>query len=260
MTVPISRSEASAAGAMNAAAQDRTREARRDEVTRSSLGVRIRAAAAAKAAELPDLKPEGPARLAALLADRELYQQGGARAVAVASVGEDAPEEVIQAKAVIYERWVQEERATRAAAAEDQIGAPSPARQQADVRLKRSQVKHTAPRGTGFSMAVQLAVWARAGSCCEACGIWLARHEGKVGRRRAGAYPFCGMVHNACLFCGRCYLAAEQRDPRMNAAGFWLASKEDPREVPVMLHNVDCRVWLTQAGNYSVTPPEGKTG
>jgi hypothetical protein len=43
----------------------------------------------------------------------ERYQQGGARAVAVAAVGEDAPEEVIRAKAAIYETWVQQERARR---------------------------------------------------------------------------------------------------------------------------------------------------
>lgn len=104
-----------------------------------------------------------------------------------------------------------------------------------------------------------LAVRTRAGSCCEACGIWLGVHEGRVGRRRAGDYPFRGTVDNACLFCGRCNLAVVQRDPQMNAAGFWLASTEDPREVPILLHNMDeCRVWLTQSGTYSVTPPEDK--
>jgi hypothetical protein len=40
-----------------------------------------------------------------------VYQEGGARAVAIAAVGEDAPEEVIQAKADLYESWVTWERA-----------------------------------------------------------------------------------------------------------------------------------------------------
>ena len=168
-------------------------------------------------------------------------------------------DEELERLASLYEGWQRDDGARRVPA-EDQLGAPSSARPQADVGLKQSQAKHAAPRGTRFSAAVKLAVRDRAGGRCEPCGIWLGWHEGKVERRRAGDYPFCGTVHNACLFCGRCHLAAEQRDPRMNAAGFWLTSKEDPREVPVMLHNMDdCRVWLTETGSYSVTPPEDKT-
>lgn len=45
------------------------------------------------------------------MADR--YQRGGARAVALAAAGENAPEHVIQAKTDLYEQWVAEDRVKR---------------------------------------------------------------------------------------------------------------------------------------------------
>jgi hypothetical protein len=42
-----------------------------------------------------------------------LYATGGARAVGEWAAGKDAPEEVIQRKAAVYERWVREEEAKR---------------------------------------------------------------------------------------------------------------------------------------------------
>jgi hypothetical protein len=187
------------------------------------------------------------------------FQEAGARGVAVWAAGEDAPEDELQRIAAQAEAW-----AGKASAKQDAKGRTrregGANTELAKVRLKPSQVKHTAPRGTGFSAAVKLAVRTRAGLRCEACGIWLGWHEGKVGSRRAGDFPFCDTVHNACLFCDKCRLAAEQRDPVMNAAGFWLSSNEDPREVPLVFHHMDgCVAWLTQNGDYSVTPPEGKT-
>jgi hypothetical protein len=165
----------------------------------------------------------------------ETWQRGGPEAVAQAACPGGNEAEILRLTAQA-ERWVQKARA------------------------RQARGEGEAPRDTGFSAAVQLAVRTRAGSCCEACGIWLGWHEGRVGRRRAGDFPFCDTVHNACLFCDKCRLAVEQRDCRMNAAGFWLSSKEDPREVPLVFHHMDgCVVWLTQDGNYSVTPPEGKT-
>jgi hypothetical protein len=138
-----------------------------------------------------------------------------------------------------------------------------------------NDARHIAPRDTGFSVAVKLAVRTRAGNgdpfgaCCEACGCFLGRYGGQVHHRmnrQSGGSKLRNGIQNAALLCGTpddyatCHGKATRLDERMNAAGFWLSSKEDPREVPLVFHHMSgCVAWLTQNGDYSVTPPEGKT-
>lgn len=122
--------------------------------------------------------------------------------------------------------------------------------------LRRSQPKHAAPRDTGFSPAVRALVMARSAGRCEGCGIWLGRNGGQVQRRRAASSRVRNTIQNAARLCDSCHAAADQRDPLMNASGFWLASTQNPREVPVRLHGADGpTLWLTGSGTYSVTPP-----
>lgn len=68
---------------------------------------------------------------------------------------------------------------------------------------------------------------------------------------------------NLVLLCGsattpdRCHARAEQRDPDMYAAGFWLHAVEDPLTVPVR-HAVHGLILLNMAGGW--TPAPAKAG
>jgi hypothetical protein len=130
---------------------------------------------------------------------------------------------------------------------------------------KAVAAKRSAPRETGFSTATKALVRLRAGYRCEACAIWLGEHGGQVQHRVArgiGGSRRRNKPSNAALLCGtpqsgdhgRC----EERDPHMNAAGFWLASWQDPKAEPIMLHDLSgggMTVWLDDEGGYLTEPP-----
>ncbi len=105
--------------------------------------------------------------------------------------------------------------------------------------LRRSQPKHAAPRETGPDRETRLLVLERDGWACACCGRSVIGQQYALQQRRARRSRGVNSPSNLVVLCGGCQLAAEQRDPLMNAAGFWLASMEDPREVPVMLRDAE---------------------
>jgi hypothetical protein len=143
--------------------------------------------------------------------------------------------------------------------------------------LKRSAPKRAAPKNTGFSEKVKLAVRKRAGNgdpdqaCCEACGIWLGCHGGQVqhivarlmgGRGRKAPWWF-QTAANGALLCGTPQTGdhglCEVRDPQMGAMGFWLPSSANALTVPMMLHGAQggVLVWRSADGRYLLRAPEG---
>jgi hypothetical protein len=105
------------------------------------------------------------------------------------------------------------------------------------MTLRRSQPKHAAPRETGPDSETRLLVLERDGWACACCGRSVAGQQYALQQRWARRSRGVNSPSNLVVVCGGCQLAAEQRDPLMNAAGFWLAGMEDPREVPVMLED-----------------------
>jgi len=122
--------------------------------------------------------------------------------------------------------------------------------------LSRSQLWQGRPEDTGPDRKTRLLVLKRDGWACVGCGRSVIGWQYTLRRRRARRSGGADRPCNLVALCAGCHFAAGQRDPLMHAAGLWLASTEDPREVPVMLRNMDgCRVWLAQSGTYSATPP-----
>jgi hypothetical protein len=136
-------------------------------------------------------------------------------------------------------------------------------------------------REAGFPRAVELMVRTRAGggnidaACCEACGKHLGRYGGEVRRRLAQDQDgpgnlVAGGVENAALLCGSrydgCRKRAGDRDPVMEAAGWFIRAGNDPRYVPVMRVRPDGTLprtadgglvpeWLTGDGRRTTEPP-----
>jgi hypothetical protein len=120
--------------------------------------------------------------------------------------------------------------------------------------LKRATPKHARPRDTGLDRQTRLLVLERDGWACACCGRSVIGQQHALQRRRARRSRGVNSPSNLVVLCGGCQLAAEQQDPFMLAAGYWLADTEDPRDVPV--RNMEGRTaWLTQSGTYSTTPP-----
>src|SRR5260221_1683114 len=105
--------------------------------------------------------------------------------------------------------------------------------------LRRSQPKHAAPRETGPDRETRLLVLERDGWACACCGRAVIDQQYGVQQRRAPRSRGVNSPSNLVVLCGGCQLAAEQGDPLINTAGFWLAGMEDPREVPVMLRDAE---------------------
>jgi hypothetical protein len=114
-------------------------------------------------------------------------------------------------------------------------------------------------RDTGFSRAVRALVWARSGGYCEACGTWLGDHGGQLQHRlarRAGGSrdAVISGAANAARLCGTpqsgCHGLCEARSEHMHAAGWWLASWQDPLAEPVLVHGAGSGVTLTADGGY----------
>jgi hypothetical protein len=141
--------------------------------------------------------------------------------------------------------------------------------------LRRSRPKRTAPKDTGFSAAVKLAVRTRAGNGdpdharCEATGVWLGPDGGEIqhrvarlsgGRGRKAPWWF-HTAANAALLSHAAHRLAEARDEHMHAAGFWLTSTQDAATEPVMLHDASdgggLTVWLGADGEYLTQAPSG---
>ena len=130
--------------------------------------------------------------------------------------------------------------------------------------IRRADVAPKRPKDTGPDGKTRAKVWEREQGCCAACGRvlrpgdwWSIQHRLARGQGGDSSLP------NLVLLCGSatsagCHLRAEQRDPHMHAAGFYVESWEDPRLVPVMLHGEQggVTVWLDEAGGYSLTAPE----
>ena len=123
----------------------------------------------------------------------------------------------------------------------------------APVPLPRSPRERKAPRDTGFSRSVKLAVRARAGdgvaevAGCESCGTWLGRYGGEIQHRAARGAGGCrdeviNSTANGALLCRPCHRICEDRDEHMgmDAAGFWIkhgtTPEFDPRNVRIMWH------------------------
>lgn len=103
--------------------------------------------------------------------------------------------------------------------------------------LRRSRPKHAAPRETGPDRETRLLVLERDGWACACCGRSVVGQQYALQQRWARRSRGVNSPSNLVVVCGGCQLAAEQRDPLMSAAGFWLAGVEDRREVPVMLED-----------------------
>lgn len=138
-----------------------------------------------------------------------------------------------------------------------------------------SHRKDDAPKDTGFSDAVKLAIRIRAGggapeqAACEACGIHLGEHGGQIqhiyARGQGGSKAWLySTPANGALLCGTpftgCHGLCERRDPHMNEAGFWRRRnrREKPGGYPVMLHGNGSGItaYLTPDGCYSADAPE----
>jgi hypothetical protein len=153
----------------------------------------------------------------------------------------------------------------------------------AALRVLRALRQGAQDGRTGFPDEVQLACRTRAGlgeigsAQCEACGKWLGRYFGEVRYRAprgiAGRQaPGDENISNAVLLCGSafdsfgCSGLAEDRDPGMEARGFWIrpgdGPEHDPRYLPVRLPGARgplITVWLSGTGGYSTDEPPGAT-
>ncbi len=135
-----------------------------------------------------------------------------------------------------------------------------------------------ARRETGFPRAVKLLIRTRAGggdpeqAVCECCGKWLGRSGGEVQHRLArkmggSRNPVVNGVTNGVLLCGNryedCHKRCEDRDPAMEAAGFWIRDGKgpdhDPRLVPLLVRTSTGEIapcWLTEDGGKAWERPE----
>lgn len=98
---------------------------------------------------------------------------------------------------------------------------------------------------------------------CVSCGTPLIDQQASMQHRKprgsgGTSDPAINRPSNLILLCGTatsgCHLAAEQRGTRSRDLGYWVPSWQDPREVPVM-HSTYGRVWLTDSGEVSYSPP-----
>ena len=148
--------------------------------------------------------------------------------------------------------------------------------------LSRSPRQRKAPRDTGFSRPVKLAVRARAGNGeiedaeCEGCGTFLGAVGGQVHHRLARQAGGCKLAvvnsaANALLLCGTpedkstCHGLATAWDEEMVHAGFVLRHGNnlllhDPRYVGILWHALGgsgALMYLTMSGEYWYEPAGG---
>ena len=137
--------------------------------------------------------------------------------------------------------------------------------------LSRSVPKPARRRDTGPSAKVRKLVLTRDGYRCVACGVSIIGRLYSLQHRDARGMggtsdPAANSPVNLVVLCGwrdtpgSCHKRAEDRDPEMNARGYWLRNGEDPALTPVMVFSPagsGAAVWLSPAGAYLSEPPEG---
>ncbi len=92
---------------------------------------------------------------------------------------------------------------------------------------------------TGPSTAVRAVVMARAGNCCERCGIPVvnipADLHHRLPRRSGGTKnPAINDPHNVVLICRDCHTHVESHRTQAKVDGWVVPSWEDPETVPLI--------------------------
>lgn len=113
------------------------------------------------------------------------------------------------------------------------------------------------------SPRVRRLVLARDAYSCTLCGTSVIAQPATLhcrgGSPAGSSEAFPGSPVSWITLCGAitipgsCAERAAQRDPRMNALGYWLRRGQDPEQEPVQLQG-GIIVWLTTDGCYRVAP------
>lgn len=141
----------------------------------------------------------------------------------------------------------------------------TPLKQVSERRAAKAGKPHPKPKSTGPDRATRELVLERDDWRCASCGLPIIGQQYSLQHRRArglggSSDPAANRPSNLLTLCGSatspggCHLAAEQRGARSRDLGYRVESWQDPRQVPVM-HFVHGRVWLTDTGEVSYSPP-----
>jgi len=147
----------------------------------------------------------------------------------------------------------------------------NPAKKLPSRRLAAAQAPARARSSGEFTPAVRLLIRTRAGNGdpsqarCEACGMFLGERGGQFQHIYARGAGGCALwlfrsAANGTLLHGTsytgCHGLCEDRDPRMEAMGFWRRRNglEKPGDYPITLHGLTggtARFLLAVDGGYS---------
>jgi hypothetical protein len=129
--------------------------------------------------------------------------------------------------------------------------------------LRRSSPKPRLYHSTGPTPATALLVRARAGMCCEHCGVRVGpvrgedhhihhRRARKLGGSRDAA---TNLASNLLLLCPSSHEYIESNRAEAYGFGWLVRMAQDPAEVPVLVGNGRRLLYLTDDGRYRIEPP-----
>ena len=136
----------------------------------------------------------------------------------------------------------------------------TPLRQVSERRAAKAGKPHPKPKSTGPDRATRELVLERDDYRCVSCGLPIMGQQYSLQHRKARGVGGDNTPANLIVLCGSatspggCHLAAEQRGAQSLDLGYWVPSWQHPADVPVM-HFVHGRVWLTDTGEVSYSPP-----
>lgn len=135
----------------------------------------------------------------------------------------------------------------------------TPLRQVSERRAARLGRPKPKPN-TGPDRTTRELVLERDSYQCVSCGLPITGQQFSLQHRKARGVGGDNAPSNLIVLCGSatspggCHLAAEQRQAESRDLGYWVLSWQDPAQIPVM-HATYGRVWLTDTGEVSYSPP-----